>query len=384
MPLKIPALLDAILEATAAEASAKARITIVRATLEDEARRRFVEEGAAPSWNAPGAGKVRFDPPGEPAAVVADADAFGKWVAEQYPTEVVQSLEVPGEHVAAAAQALTFAGVPHEVVDAVRSSWSRTFLEAADVEEDTPENEDDGPATYTVWDPESGEAIPGLSAHRSPGKLVVSLDRDRRTLALEDARAQADAIIAGADPDAPDLADLNARRQELEGWHSGILSAYAKRLELSGSGTKAELAERIARTEARLGRRDLFTAAELAADAGLTSAPEPAEDVCGYTVDHDTSGANPNECRRCGAELEPIEDSTETEEEATAQALTAPSVAGILALGSREALRRFAKAHDVPAHGTKQDLAIRLSASGKTVDAITRWLEDNTTQEPTP
>lgn len=35
------------------------------------------------------------------------------------------------------------------------------------------------------------------------------------------------------------------------------------------------------------------------------------EEVCGYSYDHDTSGANPYECRTCGAELEQPDDDEE-------------------------------------------------------------------------
>lgn len=332
MSIRIPALLDAILEATATEQGARARIAGLRAALEDEARRRFHDEGAAPSWNAPKLGKVRYDPPGEWTAQVADRDAFGSWVAEHYPTEVVIGIGVPPEYAEAAIEALTFAGVPHVATTSVRSAWSGPFLETLAVHVDEVVDGGEGPVdrVFTIADPATGEVPAGLTGARSAGKLVVTLDSTRRTIALETAKAEATAVITAATEDSdtagPDLAGLAERREELEGFHADVLTAYAKRLDLGGSGTKAELAERIARAEALSGRRELLTASHL-----------PSTHDEGGTVD-----------------------------------LT--NEAAILVIGSREDLRRFAKAKGIAPSGTKPDVAHRIAAAGHTADDVTTYL----------
>lgn len=362
MGLRIPALLDAILEATATEQGAKARIAAIRATLEDEARRRFIDEGAAPSWNAPRLGKVRYDPPGEWTAQVADPDAFASWVAEHHPTEAITGLAVAPEHTEAAIEALTFAGVPHVAAVRVRSAWSSTFLEALTV--DVEETEGEAGAidrAFTIVDAETGDLPPGLTATRSAGKLVVNLDRERRTVALEVAKADAEEVIRTAtegETPAADVAALDERRTELEGFHADVLTAYAKRLDLGGSGTKAQLAERIARAEALSGRRELLTASHL---------PSPVHD---HTCPVD-----------CGPEHDRAMESDADEQLAEPAAergsvayLDQKREAAILIIGSREDLRRFAKAKGIPAAGTKPDVAHRIAAAGHTADDVTTYL----------
>lgn len=362
MGLRIPDLLDAILEATASEASAKARIASLRAALEDEARRRYAEEGAAPTWTAPKLGKVRFDAPGDPTPVIGEPVSFTAWVAARHPTEVVRTLTVTGDDVDAALQALDFVGVTADLTESVRPSWASPYVEGLRLE--------DHDGTYAAFDPDTGEHVAGITGRADTGKLVVSLDRDRRTLALEDARAEVDVRLKAAGA-GDDLEQLDARRRELEGMPHEVLTAYAGRLDVGGNGTKAALAERIARTEARTGHRELIVASALEGGAGEQE-PQGTRDEAGTETSE-----QPQAIR---ADAPPHE----TEEEATAEALKAPSVKAILGIGSREQLRRYAKAHDVPAHGTKADLAIRLSACAHTVDTITQWVETHATQEPTP
>lgn len=342
MTVRIPDLLDAILEATADEATAKARIAGIRAVLEDEARRRFQAEGAAPTWTAPQLGKVRYDAPGSWRAMVHDHDAFGSWVAEHYPSEATGVIRVPADQLETVMAAIGFA-LSEEVRAAVsvavevRPAWSGTFLEglAVDVEETTTDEGTD--REFTIADPISGEIVPGTTGTRSSAKLVVSLDRDRRTIALTEARETAEAIIAkateGEAPPEADRAALDHRRRELEGMPAEVLTEVARRMELGASGTKPALAERIARAEALAGHE--FPIHRLAVTD--EPAPEPAED-------------------------EP--------ERGTVEYLEAKRAEAIEACGSREQLRAYAKANGVPPSGTKTDVAKRLAAAGHTADAI--------------
>lgn len=345
MTVRIPDLLDAILEATADEATAKARIAGIRAVLEDEARRRFAAEGAAPTWTAPQVGKVRYDAPGEWRAIVADPATFGSWVADHYPSEATGVIRIPADKLEDALTALSFAGIDligsGDVTVEVRPAWSGTFLDglAVDVEETTT---DEGTErSFTIADPISGELVPGTTGTRSAGKLVVSLDRDRRTVALTQARETAEAIIAkateGEEAPAADRAALDHRRRELESMPADVLTEVARRMELGASGTKPQLAERIARAEALAGH-----------EFPIHKLTPPEDDPA------------------------PAEQPDEPERGSVAY-LDDKRAKAIEACGSREQLRAYAKAHGVPPSGTKTDVAERLAKAGHTADAVAEW-----------
>lgn len=298
MGIRIPDLLNGILEATAAEAAAKARITTLRAALEDEARRRFAADGAAPSWAAPQLGKVRLDPPSEWAAEVADPAAFGSYVAQHYPTEATALIAIAAPDLEDVLKALEFIGVtPTESRIEVRPAWSATYLEglAVDVEEQT-DDEGGVDRAITVVDPDTGVLVDGLTAGRKPAKLVVSLDRDRRTAAVEEAKAIANALLtdaAGEDAPEVDLVELDARRRELEGLHGDQLAAIAKARELGSSGTKAALAERIARVELATGHVIRPAATVEAPEPGrVVTLEEAARKAAGHRIPYVGDGAD--------------------------------------------------------------------------------------------
>lgn len=421
----IPTLLEGILEATASEAAAKARIATLRAALEDEARRRFAAEGAAPSWTTPQLGKVRLDPPSEWAATVADPAAFGSFVAEHYPTEATAILPLPAADLADALQALEFIGVKPagEVRVEVRSAWEEPYVAglAVDVEETEL---DDGSVdrTITVVDPDSGQLVEGMTATRKPAKLVVSLDRDRRTAAITQAQASASALLeAASDEEAPgpDLDELHARRVELEGLHATTLTTVAKAHGLGSSGTKAELAERIARAELATGNvirpaSSIETPEPLPDDVEVeevSTVPveDPAELAAGIVdrlgvVGEVMRDAGPPEVREGMAVLEhvaehgldqPVEEVPEggavaaqledpvdvvREALATTEGAEGPHIdelaqrrRALLDGLSREVLRGYAKSVSISAAGTKGDLLDRLVEAGTTVTQVNEW-----------
>lgn len=391
MGIDVPTILDALLEATADEATAKARIASLRASLEEEARRRFQTERAAPSWNAPELGKVRFDPPGKWEAMVVDHDAWGSWVAEHHPSEATGVIRLPAALLEEALMAIGFAlgehGQPNTVTSTVevRPAWSSTFLGSltVDVEE---ESGPDGELIreFAITDPTTGEVVDGVTGTRSAAKLVVSLDRDRRTRAIESARAAAGALLEVAQTDEGpevDRQELDARRRYLEGLHADVLAAYAGRLELSKSGTKAELAERIARTEAITGRRELVPASDLTDRQGDAVAPRPGG-LAGEASPapmRDGGGAERGAGRTPSAAPPPAAEPDEPERGSVAY-LDGKRAAAIEETGSREDLRRFAKAKGVGASGTKAQVAKRIADAGHTADDVTTYL----TEEPTP
>lgn len=271
MSIRIPDLLEGILEATAAEAAAKARLATLRAALEDEARRRLAAEGAAPSWNAPQLGKVRLEPAGAWTATVADASAFGSWVAEHHPTEATATVVLNAGDLADALQALKFIGVePLEARAEARSAFEEQLIGRLVVEVEETGEGAELVREFVIVDPTTGLAPDGLTGTRKPDKLVVTLDKDRRTAAITEARTQAAELLeAATDEDAPgpDLVELDERRRELEDLHATTLATIAKAHGLGSSGTKAALAERIARAELATGN--------VIRTAATVEAPEP-------------------------------------------------------------------------------------------------------------
>lgn len=365
----IPTLLEGILEATAAEAHAKARITTLRAALEDEARRRMAADGAAPSWNAAQLGKVRLDPAGAWEAKVTAPEEFGSYVAEHYPTEAGVVLYLNAADAADALQALEFIGVtPTNTRVEVRPAWADSYLKGLDVDV-TEERDASAQVTRTVVaaDTTTGAVVPGIGVTRSEAKLVVSLDRDRRTAAITEARSTATALVeaaSGDDADPVDLDELDRRRVELEGLHGDALAAIAKGHGLGSSGTKASLAERIAR-------------AELATGHVIRPASDPSLVVTEWVDQQHGDGPEAQD---------PLPEGTEVEEVTTVPAPREPYVGDAGHAGhvdpydagqeldkahSREALRKAAKAHNLSAAGTKAEVIGRLVAAGVTGDNIT-------------
>lgn len=364
MGIIIPKLLDAILEATAVEAGAKARIAGLRAVLEDEARRRYATEHAAPTWNAPKAGVVRFAPPGDWTAQVQDPAAFGSFVAEHYPTEATAVITIPAASLPDALTALEFAGVT--VDDSrieVRSAWSKPYLDTlvVDVEETPGETpEDEVTRDVTIVDPK-GLLPEGLTPTRAAGKLVVSLDRNRRTVVLEESRKAAEEAVADAtegDTPAADPALLDSRRRELEALHGDQLATIAKAHNLGSSGTKAALAERIARAEQATGlvvnpaaaitvHRAEGGTVTPRADVGLPEGPEE-------LVVPAAQGPHGN------ATTLSLDEALDLAADALEKGR------------SREVLRAAAKARGLSAAGGKRDVARRLAAAGVTTASLPR------------
>lgn len=400
MTVHIPTLLEGILEATAAREAANARITTFRAELEVEARRRLAAEGAAPSWNAPELGKVRLDPPSEPVAIVTDATAFGSHVAEYYPSEATLVLKVKPQDAGDVLKALEFVGIdlatPPEIE--VRDAWSKDYLSGLAVD---VELNDNGDRIASVFDTASGVAVPGVDAEAKPAKLVVSLDRTRKTLAVDEARAQAEAIVSTAvhaDDDTTAgvtaLDELDARRKALEALTADQLTAIAKGHGLTSSGTKAALAERIARTEAATGNvirpASTVEAPPLGAVESTVAVPEgvyvsPSATARGIEVAkyggavtvtrEEVERAEPGPLdvvvsaftggrERLGEWAEPDED------EGAARTVDEHNADEDLSEFSREVLRAYAKAIGVPASGTKDAVITRLIAEGVTAAAI--------------
>ncbi|MEG1971461.1 MAG: SAP domain-containing protein [Burkholderiaceae bacterium] len=342
MPINIPVVLDGILTATADKANAEARIAAYRGILDTEARQRLATEGAAPSWNTPTMGKVRLDPPGNWTASVADDKAYGEHVAQHHPTEATVALYFNATDVDAALTALGFAGVtPTDSRIEVRPAYTTALLASATIdvieaETDPETGEPDGERTFIVADG-TGTVVPGLSAARTPAKLVVSLDRERRTRALDEATLGTNALLAAAgldDAPALDPDAVHAARVELEALAVDQLATIAKARELPSSGTKATLAERIARAEVMTNQ-----VIRPAVDQAVAAHPDAVT-----AVDMATAALAPG-----------VADASDK------------AAAAILGTGaSRDVLRLKARALGLPAGGTKAEVAATLAAAGVT------------------
>lgn len=285
MTIKIPALLDEVLTATADEVSAKARISIVRATLEDEGRRRLADEGAAPTWNAKGAGTVRYQEAGDWSAIVAAPQEFASYVAEHHPDNVTATVILNAADLAAVLEAIEFTGVrPLRSELEVREPFGSALLKGLTVSVEETERDTDGVLervfTITDVDETTGESrvVPGVSAAKSPAKLVVSLDKTRKadavaaaTKAAEEAIARATVLDDESTP-TPDAEPVRQLTDRIAAAHADVGQRLAQALGLSTSGTKVDLARRVALAAFA---QDSHMAAVLAVLKAAELAPKP-------------------------------------------------------------------------------------------------------------
>lgn len=388
MALRIPTLLEAILEATALEAAAKARISALRKVLDEEARRRYAEDGAAPTWKARDAGVVRFDAPGDWTATVADPAAFGSYLAERHPEEVLGVIYVTAPDLADATQALEFIGVkPVETRTEVRQPFGGKYLEGlvVDVEEDA---HDDGTVdrTITVVDPDTGQLVDGVTATRAngAGRLVVTLDKVRKARALEAAHADAAHVLAEAtggrevpdDPSLPADHPAHPRANEVEEGRVVSLEEAVAAGVVRPASTLVEdddgapLPDRFQTTPAAVeGHR--FPYVGEGADGARRSAQIDREEADGYDAgeQRDACLASAERWEAQAAELDaaatepdepariPVDDRDRLVEEPD-------GVKALEAAANREELRRLARAKGVNPGGTKRDVTERLYAAG--------------------
>jgi hypothetical protein len=124
---------QAVLWLDAVAAAAKDRAAELRATLTDDARAEYAEQGTAPTWRIPDVATVASSVSRETVALT-DESAFTKWVGLRYPDEIEEILRV-------------------------NPSWMASFLANATVSGDV------------VADAATGEVVPGLTV-RAGGRLT--------------------------------------------------------------------------------------------------------------------------------------------------------------------------------------------------------------------
>ena len=381
MALRIPTLLNAILEATALEAAAKARITALRKVLDEEARRRYAEDGAAPTWKARDAGVVRFDAPGEWAATIADEAAFGSYLAERHPEEVLGVIYVNATDLADTLQALGFIGVtPLETRTEVRQPFAGKYLEGlvVDVEED---QHDDGTVdrTVTVVDPDTGQLVDGVTATRAnaAGRLVVTLDRAAKARALEAAAADAAHVLAeatGGEALRTEVAQVPAVEGRVVSLEEAVAAGVVRPAsELPATVTPEEAARRAA------GHHRIPYVGD-GADGARRSAQIDREEADGLDLEDPRHTERLESAHRWDLQAEELEalallpsnagphGNASTVSLGEALALqdnpSDGALAALEAAANREELRRLARAKGVNPGGTKRDVVERLYAAG--------------------
>lgn len=197
----IPAYLLAAIE----ETKASAKTARLRAEIDRLAREEFARQGSD-RWKADGLGKshVRLDGTQDgPKMMVTKPAELASYLGEHAPQYAVTTITVPAGDLAAALQALEFAGVTVKGADAVPGPDAAVWV--ADNCRATPDPDTGG---WVVQHVEDGKVVtpdvPGLGAFVKPARLVVSLDRDIKASSEREAVEEAEAALAGI------LADVDA------------------------------------------------------------------------------------------------------------------------------------------------------------------------------
>lgn len=211
--MQIRRYLQALLDATAEQTAAKAKVDALREVLADEARRRWQAEGAAPTWKAD-LGQVRLDGTRpEPRLEITDRDTWANHVVMQHPEHAIgQITGIPADRLNDARAALAFAGIEAETIHGsweVDARWETELLtEHLEVEVNEIHDAAHGAPVQRI-----GEIVDTAGALASPGeiielpgveirgldpapRLVVTLDGDRKRYLLDATEAEAKQLIA--------------------------------------------------------------------------------------------------------------------------------------------------------------------------------------------
>lgn len=169
--------LHQILTLTAEQHRIKRRIDLLRARVDADARTQFDTTGVAPTWKLPKLGQVRLDGiDPDPRPVVLDQAAFTSWLAQEHPTEVAATIEVPADRLDAALELLGFGEVP--VLQATvtpRTAGVDAILKRVQLNEVTGDG--DTGRSWVAADPESGQIVDGVGGRiASEPRLVVAVD----------------------------------------------------------------------------------------------------------------------------------------------------------------------------------------------------------------
>jgi post-segregation antitoxin (ccd killing protein) len=253
--LKIDLALQALLGATEDQARAKATVDTIRGRLEEAARERTAQDGAAPTWKSPGYGAVRWDVPAAPVITVTKPEEFASFLAERQPDAVTATITVPAAQLEQALSALGFSGIT-DLTSAVTAKpgaaeqWLTTNAEIVGTTEGFVVRElvDQGGELV------QGSPVIGVIAALKQPRLVVTLDAKRKQAAaaagveaaadtLEDAGAYADNPVSVLPSPRPEP-DLSGVRYSATQPKAHLVTACVS-AGLPSSGTRAQLADRL-------------------------------------------------------------------------------------------------------------------------------------------
>jgi hypothetical protein len=231
-------------EAAIDAAAAQARADRFKAAAVAEATRLRHEHGLGDRFPSDqGRGVLRLDGAGRPPQpnVVKPAE-FADWLAQRSPAEVVATIRVPAGQLAAALEHLDFAGV------AVTESTVTPAPRALDwLDDHTVINADpDHPGEWNVIhvdDEGQTSPVPGVAAVRPQPRWVLTADAKLKQQRAEEEVATAEALLAEPTPAAP---APRAPSEDLAGIKRAELQARCRDAGLATTGTKAELAARLA------------------------------------------------------------------------------------------------------------------------------------------
>lgn len=417
--MRVDLVIRKLLTATAEKTGAERRIALLRDQLDREARRRYSEEGAAPTWKAPRLGVVRLDPK-DAKPYVDDAQAFANYVAERHPDEVEATITLPAASLEAAIDALDFAGVgDYRALLEVREPFRTKLLEELKVEttaavDPSPSGDSPVEVAYSalrLLDETTGEveAVAGVKVHPPGATLVVTLDRDAKARAIADADAafeveQADdrvdtddntigaSALAGpgvADGStlAADLAAADYREPYVDDPDpvtAALRSADVDREELdtlptgphqpgydAAAGRRVRLEESIRRWEAQAARlRDAqvaerepapeLSAAERAIVDRFDAAPDALEQDAADALAEASAAYDHGTPEQPSGVVDGLAFPDEPNR------VTAGHAAELDALFRTDDLKRVARRRRLPVSGTKAALALRLARAGVT------------------
>lgn len=157
------------------------------AKLREELLERAIEtlaaDGVAPTWRAPGLGRVVLRDP-QPRVGVVDGAAFADWAAQNHATEATGVVKIAATDLEQSLEVLAAAGIVHkgDVVVELARPWQTAFIEGCHAE---PDSLAAGVAwAGTVFAPETGEDVPGLALVPGGTKgISVTLDPEAKARA---------------------------------------------------------------------------------------------------------------------------------------------------------------------------------------------------------
>jgi hypothetical protein len=166
-----------VLELTLLQHRVKKAIDLRRGKLDEVARAEWQATGGAPQWKIRDRGTIRLDGADSPAKpTVKDAGAFSSYVAERFPHEVTATITIESAHLEAALEALQFAGIPTNRVEAtVRPAFQTVLLDGLLIEPEVDLDEH-GNRQYFAVDAKTSEVVPGIGGIDPTPKLVVVAD----------------------------------------------------------------------------------------------------------------------------------------------------------------------------------------------------------------